>query len=249
MADIRTWEKERGMSPTKGQRAKTAKLEKEAERATREVTPRKTNPEDKERSQRRTERETRLAGREQRQEARERRSRVTKPIGKAVSKTTEGTGSSTALGLGVAGVAALFLASGILHKKLGQILEGETTETPTTGGTTPASQAIEGEQETPAPSNVTGPTAAFEHPPTSLPRSPITVGSGILKLHEWEALAKILRPAVNMWTGLEKQVKEHKLSLKEAQKRFAISYPKYASQSNELVKLHGELVKEGLLSK
>lgn len=188
-----------------------------------------------ERNQRKSDREKRSTSREERIASRERRQRITGPAKKVVGKTTEGTGSSTALGLGVAGVAALFITAGILHKKLGEVLEGDTGET--------AKQEGEKAEKEITPTEEATRSDTYEHAPEKTAPNPFTIGPS---LNSQQELTSRLQKALTYWDKqLEPLVKGGKLSYKEAQKRFGETYPHYARETIELRELTERLKREG----
>jgi hypothetical protein len=206
----------------------------------------KSDPEVAERKQRRTEqehrragREERLIGREQRVEGRERRARITKPIKGVSSAATKGTGSSTALGLGLAGTAALFIAAGIQKKKLGQVLEGDI-------GETAGQEGKRGEAEIKAGTEITPATEAVSGEPEVKPEgnapNPFTIGPS---LRSRAALEENIRQALAYRDQQRTEVATGKISQKEAAKRFSEKYPHYALWTKQLRELLEQLKREG----
>lgn len=132
----------------------------------------------------------------------------------------QGTTSNVALGLAVAGVAALFIISGIQKKSLANVLSGDI------GELTPAKEAIAGEPE-PTPEE------AFHNAP-----NPLLLGNGYFSPgNHGRELAHGIEVANKYREELEKKVRKGQISEAQGIKLYKEKYPYAGTWSKELKEL------------
>jgi len=157
---------------------------------------------------------------------------------------------STAIGLGIGGVAAIFLISGILHKSLAQVLQGDIKgepegPTPEEKGTAEVEQSLKAHGGLPTEQEnkeifERARRGEAEKAPGEFAPPPGQAEAKVKGINSRRELAHGIQVALNYKERLEREIMRGTLSKSEGLQMFNKKYPFYKQWTEELEVLLGK---------